>query len=255
MISLVSSPSNLPRKLNHAILRIITQNKGPIGQGTLNLKMRKDGYSVSAPTIGRRLQELEFDGLLRKVSVDGRVITERGRTILKRWDKEDRLRMSGDALLETLKRGDKKHILDLLSARRVIERETAALAAQHASPKAIRRLEELLGQQARSVKAGQLGLQEDVSLHREIARASGSAMLYSLVSLLRNHERYDVIITSMRTLVGSSLVEDHKAILKGIKARDSQKARDAMDGHLRKLMDDIDRYWQRWMRGNTRAKK
>jgi GntR family L-lactate dehydrogenase operon transcriptional regulator len=227
------------------ILRLIAESKAPIGQGNLSLLLRKEGLSVSVPTIGRRLQEMEFEGLLQKASVDGRVITDRGRETLKSWEAENRLRRSGDALVDLLKRADKKHIVDLLSARRVIEGETAALAALHASPESIRRMEELLGEQARRVAAGELGIPQDVMLHREIARASNNPVLYSVVSLLRNHERYDFIIASMRTTVGTQLVEDHRSILDGIREHDPEKARAAMDEHLRKLIDDIDRYWRR----------
>src|SRR3990170_4245360 len=118
--------------LEQAILKLIAQNKGPIGQGMLSLRLRKQGYSVSTPTIGRRLQVLEFEGMVQKVGVDGRVITDQGLQALGRWNYEAQLRSSGEALLETLKRGDKKHILDLLAARRVIECATAALAARNA---------------------------------------------------------------------------------------------------------------------------
>jgi GntR family transcriptional repressor for pyruvate dehydrogenase complex len=242
-------------EINRAILRLMAQRKEPIGQGNLNLLLRKLGFGVSVPTIGRRLQELEFEGLLQKVSVDGRVITPHGREVLERWQSEDRLRRSGEALLETLRRSDRKHILDLLSARRIIERETAALAAQHASVQAILRLEEILESQTQRVNVGDLGISEDVSLHREIARASGNRVLNSLVLLLRSHERYDGVIASMRAVMGTQLVEDHKAILEAIKSRDPEKARTAMDEHLRKLMVDIDRYWRRWLRDHGRKGK
>lgn len=255
MISRSSFIPDADRGVNRAILQLIAESDGPIGQSTLGLTLRRQGFTISVPTIGRRLQEFEFEGLLRKVGVDGRIITKLGRRILEQWQAEARLRTSSDSLLDTLRRGDKKHVLDLISARRIIERETVALAAKHPSSGLIQRLEELLEHQSRSVAVGELGLREDVSFHREIARASGSEVLYSLVSLLRSHERYDLIIASMRSVVGTSLVEDHKAILDGIRSRDPQKAMEAMDAHLRKLMNDIDRYWRRYVGGDSRKRR
>jgi GntR family L-lactate dehydrogenase operon transcriptional regulator len=249
-----SRPRSAPHDLRLAILRLIAKHEGPIGQGNLNLLLRRQGFLLSTPTVGRRLQEMEFDGVLRKVSVDGRVITERGLNRLRQWDAEARLRGSGEALLAALQRGDKKHILDLLAARRAIECETAALAAEHASLGAIQRMEEMLERQAASIETGGLGIEEDVEFHEEIARASGNSVLQSLVSLLRNHQRYNFLITSMRTLVGARLVVDHTVILDGIRARNPKQAREAMEQHLLKLSQDLTQYWNEWM-GEKAAQK
>jgi DNA-binding GntR family transcriptional regulator len=68
------------------------------------------------------------------------------------------------------------------------------------------------------------------------------------VSLLRQHRRYNFLITSMRTVVGTQLVVEHAGILEAIKAHDPQRARAAMDYHIGRLADDISSYWNRWMR-------
>lgn len=230
------------RNIDLEVLRIVARHSKPIGQGTINQLLRQHGYTVSTPTVGRILQELEFQGLLEKRSVDGRLITPRGRKILHEWDAEARLRGSGEALLDTLKREDKRNILDLLYARQVIESETAALAAQYASPSAIRTMENLLDRQEAVTESGGLAIDEDVLFHVEIARASQNAVLQSLVALLRNHKRYNYIITSMRTVVGTSLVVDHQAILDAIRAHDPDAARAAMADHLKKLADDLNRF-------------
>jgi GntR family L-lactate dehydrogenase operon transcriptional regulator len=236
------------KDLDRAILRLVAEHEGPVGQGTLNLSLRRQGFALSTPTVGRKLQVLQFEGLLRKVGVDGRVITERGLNALHEWDAEAKLRGSGEALLVALQRGDKKHILDLLMARRVIEGETAALAARYASTKSIRRMDEILERQRAGIAAGGLGIEEDVRFHETIAEVSDNAVLHSLVSLLRQHRRYNFLITSMRTVVGTQLVVEHAAILEAIKARAPARAREAMQEHLGRLTDDISSYWRRWMR-------
>lgn len=231
--------------IDASILRVIASSHRAIGQGAINLVLRKQGISTSSPTVGRKLQTLEADGFVRKVSVEGRVITSRGRVILHRYDGDARLSVSGDALLNALRRGDRRHLLDLLAARRALEGEAAALAAVHASPRALRRMETLLEQQSASLTRDDLGLAQDIDFHREIARASQNEVLLSLVSLLRNHRRYDLSLTSIRTAVGSRLVIDHRAILSAIAARDPNAARAAMERHLDKLVDDLNRYWTR----------
>jgi GntR family transcriptional repressor for pyruvate dehydrogenase complex len=240
-------------EMRRTILSLIAKSRSPIGQGNLSLLLRKKGYSVSVPTIGRRLQEMEFEGLLKKASVDGRVITPRGRETLLTWETQNRLRRHGDALIDLLKRGDKQHIVDLLTARRIIEGETAALAARNASPESIQKMEQLLDEQAVNVAAGQLGVVEDAALHREIALASGNSVLYSIVSVLRSHQRYDFdVVPTLFTIHGARLVEDHRSILDAIRQHDPEQARAAMDEHLRKLTDDIERYWRRSEKHKTR---
>jgi len=189
------------------------------------------------------LQELEFAGYLEKIGVQGRILTERGLGALEDSHAEAMLRSSGDALLNTLNRGDRQHLYDLLAARLVIEGATAALAAERATPETIARLEGLIEGQATRVERGEAGIEQDVSFHAEIARASGNEVLHSLVRLLRQHHRYNVAMTSIRREVGSRLVVDHAAILKAIKTKNPPAARKAMERHLSKLADDLRDFW------------
>lgn len=225
-----------------AILQILAQARGPVGQGTLSLLLRRRGIDVSMPTVGRELQKLEFKGLVRKVSVEGRVITAHGVQRLKEWDADARLRVVVDAFLKTLRRADTRVLVDLLAARRIIERETAALAAKHASAREIQRLEKCLAGQAASIRRGDLGVKEDVEFHQAIARASGNPVLASVVAVLRQHHRYNVVVTTIRASMGGRLIEDHQAILRGIKMRRPKAARSAMDRHLGALLEDLRTY-------------
>jgi GntR family L-lactate dehydrogenase operon transcriptional regulator len=231
------------KDLDREILRIIALQTRPVGQGTINQILRETGFSISTPTVGRKLQELEFQGLLEKKSVDGRLITVEGKRVLRDWDAEAKLRGSGEALLDTLKRKDRRHLLELLDARRIIESETASLAAKHASASAIRTMDDLLEQQQAQISKGGLAIEEDVLFHEEIARASRNAVLQSFVTLLRQNRRYNYIITSMRKVVGTRLVVDHRAILDAIRTHDSERARNAMADHIQKLAQDLNRSW------------
>ncbi|HLJ58994.1 MAG TPA: FCD domain-containing protein [bacterium] len=234
-------------KLNQAILQVIAASPRPIGQGAINFALRRRGLSVSIPTVGRRLQELQFEGLVERHGVEGRVLTSRGLALLGQLNADARLQSSGDALLNLLRRGDRAHLLEFLSARRVIEGEIAALAAVHASASAIRKMDELLAKHAASINRGELGLAEDVSFHHEIARASQNRVLFSLVRLLRDHQRYNLLTAAMRTAVGSRRIVDHQAILTAIRAHDPWAARQAMVDHLQRVADDMNRYWDRWV--------
>lgn len=230
--------------VHRRILAEIASYDSPVGQGTIGLALQKQGLTVSIPTIGRRLQELEFGEFIEKVGVQGRILTERGREALDQLRAEDMLRRSGDALLQTLNGGDRKRVFNLLSARRILEGPTAALAAERATPETIATLESLVEEQTSSVRRGDLGVEQDVTFHEEIARASGNPVLASLVSLLRKNHHYNLAIISIRTAVGGRLVVDHAAILDAIKRRDSDAARAAMERHLDTLANDLNRYWK-----------
>jgi GntR family L-lactate dehydrogenase operon transcriptional regulator len=157
-------------------------------------------------------------------------------------------------VLEVLKRGDKRNILNLLQARRLLEREAAALATEQASSGAILQMERILTEQSRAIQRGDLGIAQDVSFHVEIAKATKNPVIYSLVSLLRNNDHYNFVVTSMRAVTGGQLVVEHRAILDGIVNRKPNAARTAMDRHLRNLTVEIDKYWERWMaRKNSRV--
>lgn len=229
--------------LHRQILSVVAARDQPVGQGAIGLELRSAGVTASVPTIGRRLQELEFEGFVKKVGVQGRVVTELGKQTVDRLNAEAGFRVSGDAFLKTLNRGDKQHLLHLLSARSVVEGATAALAAEHATAQTIVSLENSLLRQEAIVSRGELGIEEDIDFHDQIARASGNPVLATLASLLRQHHRYNLAITSIRAAVGSRLVVDHSEILEAIKERNPVEARMAMKRHIRMLADDLTRYW------------
>lgn len=250
---IIKPPAAGSSDLSRLLLRLISESDAPIGQGALTFALRAHGIHVSVPTVGRRLQDLEFTGHVRKASVDGRVITEAGRAALQRWDSDARLRESAEALVRAARRSEKKDILDLLFTRRVLEREAAALAAAHATPRVIDELGRILDRQEAGIEAGGLAIDADVAFHLGVADASKNPLLRSLIALLRDHGRYNAIVTSMRSLVGSRFVVDHRRVLAAIRARDARAAHDAMDDHLASLAEDLDRIWGR--AGKRRARR
>jgi len=240
MISIMNTHDpRLLTDIDRMTLRRIAETAGPIGQGALCFYLQKKGFVVSTPTIGRRLQVFEHNGLVRKVGVDGRKITKRGLATLQRLDAEAQLRLSGEQLLGVLRQGDDKIILDLLFARRVIESENAALAAEAADGHAVRQLEAIIEKQQTEIDQGRLGLEFDVKFHLQIAKIANNPVLYSLTALLRKHEPYNVAVASASAILGHHSVAGHRTILKAIKAHVPESARAAMAEHLQTLMSDL----------------
>ncbi len=231
-------------ELDFAILQTLQKHGQPVGSGTLHYVLRKRGDNLSAPTIGRKLRDLEQRGLVTKVSVEGRVLTSAGRKLLHQLEQDRSLESSGDKLLKVLKRGGRNDIIDQLSARRIIESETAALAASNASAQQIRALEELVAQGHDQVEHGDMGIQADTDFHDKIAEASGNSILAALVIMLRSQAWLNQVIAAIRAKVGGRLVVDHDEIVNAIRSRKPDQARKAMEHHLSKLIADVDRYWE-----------
>ena len=178
------------------------------------------------------------------MSVEGRVLTPAGQNLLHRLEQERTLESSGGKLLTALRRGGRKDIIDQLTARRIIESETAALAATHATPEQIRTLETLIAEGYDLVGQGDTGIKADTDFHDTIAHASGNGILAAMVIMLRSQVWLSQVIAAIRAKVGGRLVVDHEEIVSGIKQRNPDLARRAMERHLDKLILDVDRYWE-----------
>lgn len=248
-------PRRYTDDLDYNILKILGERKAPVGSGTLQIELRRRGFRLSAPTVGRRLRELEVDGHLTKVGVQGRALTGPGRAHLAELGRRVMLQTSSEALHHLVESGGKDEILDLLEARRILEREIIHLAVQRARERDLARLEQILRKQEQQVARGELGVAEDVEFHDALADIGGNTVLRSLLSVLRRQGQYTYIITYIRTRVGGRLAVDHVEILEAMRGRDLDRAQRAVDDHLRKLMRDVERYWRQAVRSTGRERR
>ena len=234
---------NKSQDLDYAILRTLQSSRQPMGSWSLYYLLREQGHDVSAPTIGRKLRDLERLNLLGKSTVEGRIITPAGMRLLRKAANEEQSRARADKLLKALDGRTRKDIIDQLTVRRIIEVESAGLAALHASRASITKLEEIIRKQKKSIKEGRMGVGEDVGFHEALAKASGNKIISTTVHLLRSQEWMNYLVTEIRTKVGTSLAVDHQKIISALKTRNSSLARKAMERHLNELIADVDRYW------------
>jgi GntR family transcriptional repressor for pyruvate dehydrogenase complex len=249
-------PRGRPRRysqvLDYEIMRAISEMQGPVGSGTLEIKLRRRGYHVSAATVGRKLRELEVSGYLLKITVRGRALTDAGREYVKELEREVNLQYSSEALHRLLTQGSEQEILDLLEARRILEREIIELALRRATDRDIARIEQIVVRQQERVAAGELAVEEDMEFHDAIAEIGGNTVLRSLLAILRRQGQYAVLVPYIRRRVGGRLAVDHLEILEAMRQRDVTRAQAAVDEHMRKLMRDVDRYWRRATREGRR---
>lgn len=230
--------------IEYSILHSLGEEGQPMGSGSLHYMMRKRGSRMSAPTIGRKLRDLEHSGLVAKVSVEGRTLTPAGQKLLESIERERKFQLSGEHVLKLLKRNGKKDIVDTLMARRAIEGETCALAASRITPEELGKLIDLIAEQRKMIERGESGAALDVSFHDTIAQLSGNSVLAGMVIMLRSQERLNSIVTAIRVHVGTRPVVDHEKILKALKTGKAETARRAMEQHLNRLIADVEKYWE-----------
>jgi GntR family transcriptional repressor for pyruvate dehydrogenase complex len=241
--------------LTHRILKFFDEKGEPAGAWTVQLELKNSGTRISAPTIGRRIRQLEDDGLLELAGhrVNGRVITQMGRKALRALDEEHRLRSEGEGLLSRLRGGSEQDLVNLLAARLPLEREVARLAAERAKAKDIVRLEAALRRQKASRESSDLSAAYDIEFHRIIADIAGNPFLTNLLSLLRNHRTFSLVINEIRKQRDPDrLGLDHRKILDGIKRGNKEAAARAMEQHIHLLTKDVRRHFQ--IRGGGRKK-
>src|SRR6056297_1257283 len=105
------------------ILDIITNYKKPVGSGTLSMELAHKNKSLSEATAGRILRSLDRKGYTEKVGFQGRLVTSKGLRILKQHRLQRMKKKQLTRLLEFSRVSGKKDLIDILIARRAIERE------------------------------------------------------------------------------------------------------------------------------------
>lgn len=125
---------------------------------------------------------------------------------------------------------------DVMRARRLVEAETAALAARQATARQLRAIEEAFERLAADMRGNRAHSEGDRLFHVRIAEASGNTALAEIVANLWATQR-EPLATRMEALFVTGArrrdnIGEHRRILDAIRARDPVAARRAMREHL-----------------------
>lgn len=153
-------------------------------------------------------------------------------------------RLMGDGLLDVIPRkgivirpDSLNDILALLEARRMVEPNIAALAAERATREQVAHLDRLLRESARLIDQRHRGafMAVDRAFHQAVAEAAGNRILVDAQRPL--HER-SVVVWHVRRFVADGLRRtqaEHEAVFDAIRRKDPEAARHAMLAHLEGL--------------------
>jgi DNA-binding FadR family transcriptional regulator len=226
-----------------ALLAVVAAAGHPVGARQATDALREHGFVVSESTVSRLLRQLDADGLTSPLDGKGRVLTDEGRR------RDGALRSDQvpghDRIppMPTLDIATLQDLLDLLNARRAVEREAAREAATRASEADVANLERLLETHRGRLGQGEIPRDDALEFHRTIGRASGNRVLRMMTDLVLNR-RLDRIESVLDVIVGSHhsealSLDEHEEIVGAIRARQSEQAEVAMQHHLDRLIQEV----------------
>jgi DNA-binding FadR family transcriptional regulator len=139
--------------------------------------------------------------------------------------------------------------LELIRARRVVEGETAAIAALQAKRKDIDAMSKALRMMQTEAADGVLPLDGDRAFHTAIVQASGNEVLIDTVQSFWDSRRgpiFERLVGYFETMQSwQAAIAEHSAILEAIQAHDAAAARTAMHAHMDKSHARFSASWRK----------
>jgi GntR family L-lactate dehydrogenase operon transcriptional regulator len=235
---------NEKERLEADSLAVIRDADQPVGSGALSAVLRQLGHVVSEATVGRLLRDFDQAGYTQKAGFQGRTLSAAGRDKLTALADKEKSLQWGAEFSDAIKGHDKEKLLEVLIARRAIESELAALAAQNATEEEHQLLNTIVDDQRRTLAAGEMTARQDVDFHAMIARMARNQVLAAAIGLIRQDTQLSPVLEYIRKHVHSKLYIDHDNIRKAILGRQPAQARQAMAAHINSLITDVERFWE-----------
>lgn len=203
------------------------------GDKLLSERELSDKLGVSRPSVREALSALDFLGILESRHGEGTFISE----------------VSEQSLIEPLAlfmAMDREASLELLEVRKMMESNTAELAAIRANKEDIKRMVKAVELMEQDFKQNILGEENDAAFHYSIAEATGNKILVKMMNLIS-----DLLIQNMRTSRqymfnksdnAEKLYLQHLNIFNAIKDGNHELAKQEMFNHLDFVQKELTRY-------------
>jgi GntR family transcriptional regulator, transcriptional repressor for pyruvate dehydrogenase complex len=220
-------PKNVSDQVYEQLRDLIFRGEFPPGKKLPPERELAEAFGISRPSIKTAINRLVNQGLVTQKQGRGTFVLSMASRYM-----ENPLRQ----VLE----GEEVSLYDLLEVRLGLETQTVGLAAKRADANDIRALETSLDEMLAKVDKGEVGSQEDVSFHMNIAYATKNLAqiylmknFYDLLFYGINKSRFFLYEAGNLPTIG----RQHKEILQAIRDRDPVSAQNAMDQHIRYVMD------------------
>lgn len=228
------------KEVEYLILYFCSIKNNPQGAGAIRDFLKEKGFELGEATVGRVLKKLDNEGFLNKVGFQGRVLSEKGKDYFKHVhslrERKESLRSFGRFLFTE----EGTYVRDILIARRALESEAAALAAENATKEDLQEMENILSEMEKLLASNKSMAITDVMFHESIAKASKNRIIETALRVIRHGGEDSSIVEKLRNRAGSTIGTDHKAIFKAIKNGESEEARNLMTDHLNNILIDLE---------------
>lgn len=175
-------------------------------------------YGVGRSSVREALRILESKGVIEPNGRGGFVVAAYGKPLDRSLE-----------LLLALRGGD---LRELFEVRRILEVELAALAAVRREDAHLKRMEKATERMVEWMNDGVRYIRADVRFHLTIAEATGNRVAQHTMLAIRELLRRALTTIYQIPKSAEQSVEDHRAILAAIEARDAEAARETMREHL-----------------------
>jgi DNA-binding FadR family transcriptional regulator len=218
----------LSDEVRRQLLDLINSGSLGLGESLPSERALMEQLGVGRPAIREAMQSLETIGLI-EIRHGGRARVAEpsiGRMVDQVGETMKHLLAHSPASLENLK-----------EARAIVEREMARVAARRRSDADLRRLEEIIDEQALAIAEPARFRALDGRFHREIAAIGGNPIFTALIdAVFRWLSDFHADLVSVPGLEQLTLAE-HREILAALAGGDPEAAGAAMGDHLMRAND------------------
>ncbi|HWI52388.1 MAG TPA: FCD domain-containing protein [Symbiobacteriaceae bacterium] len=230
-------------ELEYLVLSLLGQSEEPVGSGAICDWLRKNGQATSEATVGRYLRQLDFRGLTERDGYRGRVLSDTGHDRLNELQRERVMTRSSHDLMRALSGEHLSEVIDVLVARRALEREIARLAATRASERDVAALEELV-ERYEAATQSQAAATIDFAFHVRLAELTGNRVLQAATSLIHTQAHSAMIPANVYRKMKPGLARQHREIVEAIRQHDPDHAEHVMVSHIDHIIGVLQKYGQ-----------
>lgn len=237
----------LYRQIADQLIKLIDNNEFPPGSRLPAERELAEQLQVSRASVREALIALEVIGLVDVKVGNGVIVKARRSNAEPVMDQagRDQWREADDELGINLDFSTELPPFSLLQARLLIEPEAAALAALHASDSELAAIREAYQQNCEDNRAASRTHPGDRLFHIRIAQASGNPAYGFIIGHLLGH-RYGSMFRMLQAHFTPSDMphvseHEHLTILTALENRDARAARQAMKGHIERVIATFER--------------
>jgi GntR family transcriptional repressor for pyruvate dehydrogenase complex len=177
---------------------------------------------IGRASLREALKALELIGMLECRVGDGTFVLPRSEFLSR-------------PLLWAITGTDKVELRDIVEARKVLEGEIAALAAERATTEEADEIGAAVAELREAIPEPVRALAADMRFHLALARAAHNEILFNAVQLLRNLMAQWLLLNLRVPQTPAKVLQQHEAIYTAIRHRDPAGARTEMLQHLTEM--------------------